>query len=100
MCCDAKRLWDEVNTAISELLTIGPVGNWHYAERLHQKYAGQTEEIILSILDRMRLLQPNREQENYEEFLTRCAKTIGETYPQLSPEAVRVLVNGIAYDWK
>ena len=100
MVYNSEYFWNEVNNVINDVLTIGPVDNWNYAEQLRQKYDRQIEVIILSILETALKLQPDWEKENYEGFLVRCTKTIGAIYPQLSPKSVNVLVNRIAYDWK
>ncbi|MBQ6829576.1 MAG: hypothetical protein IJO59_00470 [Clostridia bacterium] len=100
MICNSQFFWNEVNNAINDVLTIGPVKNWNYAEQLRQKYDAQIEGIILSILETVLKLQPDWGKENYEGFLIRCTKNIVEVYPQLSQESVNVLVNRIAYDWK
>lgn len=95
-----NKYWNDVNMAIVDCLTIGPLNNWDYASKLNSKYSKDVADEIISILSCIKNIQPNWHNETYDEFLERAKHTIENLYSELSNNTVNVLVNRLAYDWK
>lgn len=90
----------EVNDAIIECLTIGPKSNWDYKSKLQDNYSKETVQSTLEILDFVNEINPNFENESFNEFLCKVATALKREYSFLNEEAIKTLVARISYDWK
>lgn len=89
-----------INAAICKYLTIGPTENWHYEEMIIKHFGNNTFDIISGIIKFIYSIQPDWNIESYTQYLDRVEKIIKENYPMLENDAVHVLKNRVAYDWK
>lgn len=89
-----------INNAIQECLTIGPVENWNYSDKICKKYGKKIWNQISEILVFIDTIQPNWSEESFEEFLIRVFNETHNKYPLLHENSIQVLKNRVAYRWK
>ena len=96
----------DLDAAIQDCLTIGPVDNWNFPpeytrdKKIVRKYGESILAEIMAIEKNLNTITPDWQTESWEFFCQRVFDEVKCWYPQLENESVEVLKNRVSYGYK